>query len=241
MSEDLPTLPPNASLWTRLNLAMKCLQVLQDDPGHPHYGPLFNACLESGTYAKIARRWRKTHEGQAMLEDRPSMQGPDLDLAALEALPAHTLGHGLFRYFHDLGIDPFVSDFPIENDVDFLSKRYRETHDILHVLTGYEIDDYSEMELQAFVFGNMGLKQCLMIMTFGPMRMLPKVGPWKMRHYVSDLRKAYKRGKASKNLLGVRFEDMWDRPLEDVQRELVAPAPPKKHVSPLLGQHAMAA
>ncbi len=219
----LPTLPEGAGLFARLRLAAQSLMILKDDPGNPHYGPLFNACMDPETYARLAAAWRRTEAGRALLDERPSMQGEDLDLAHLAALPEHTLGHALFRYFDDLGIDPFVSDFPIRNDVDYLSKRYRETHDILHVLTGYEIDDYSEMELQAFVFGRLGLKQNLFILGAGVLQLVPKVGLWGMRRYVGDLWRAYDRGRRSEDFMTVRFETMWDEPLEDVRRRLIAP------------------
>lgn len=224
----LPTLPADAGLLTRLSLAARCLMVLKDDPGNTHYGPLFNACMDTETYARIAARWRQSKEGRALLDGRPSLQGPDLDLGALAALPHDTLGHALYRYFDALKITPFVSDFPVTSDVDYLSKRYRETHDLLHVLTGYEIDDYSEMELQAFVLGNMGLRQTLLILFFGLMTLLPKAGPWAMLRYPGDLRRAYQRGKASRSLLDVRFEDLWAEPLESVRARLVAPAPDRR-------------
>lgn len=224
----LPTLAPGASLFTRLRLASRCLMVLKDDPGNTHYGPLFNACMDTETYAHMAARWRQREAGRALLDDRPSLQGPDLDLAALAALAPDTLGHALYRYFNDLKIPPFVSEFPVTNDVDYLSKRYRETHDLLHVLTGYEIDDYSEMELQAFVLGNLGLRQTLLILFFGLLTLIPKAGPRAMLRYPGDLRRAYLRGRASQFLLDVRFEDLWAEPLEAVRARLVAPAPGRR-------------
>lgn len=160
---ETPTLPADASLFTRLRTAVHALNVLKDDPTNTFYGPLLNACLDSETYAELARDWRGS-DARDLLDERPSLQGRELDLDALARLPAGTLGHEFVGYFRRNGIDPFVSDFPIRSDVDYLSKRYRETHDLFHVITGYGTDELGEMELQAFVFGNLGLRQAAFIL-----------------------------------------------------------------------------
>jgi ubiquinone biosynthesis protein COQ4 len=224
MDTALPRLDDDAGWLERIRLTIRALRVLKDDPGHTHYGPLVNTCMDRETYARMACAWRRSDAGRALLDERPSLQGAELDLVALAGLPHDTLGHALYRYFEEHGIAPFVSDFPVETDVDYLSKRYRETHDIVHVLTGYETDDYSEMELQAFVYGALGLKQNVFIVLTGVFVVLPKVGLWAMRHYPADLLRAYRRGRASsEGLLQVRFEDLFDHPLDDVRQQLIAP------------------
>lgn len=221
----LPVLPPNAWWPRRLWLASRALLVLKDDPGHTYYGPLVNTCLDRETYEAIAQEWRTDPSSAALLDERPSLQGPDLDLSALSALPDHTFGFAFAKYFSELGIQPFVSTFPLHTDADYLSKRYRETHDILHVLTGYPTDDYSEMELQAFVYGNQGLRQGLFIACTGVLALLPQIGPLGMRRYLRDMRAAYQRGQASEDLLRARFEEHFEEPLSEVRARFVAPQP----------------
>ena len=63
------SLPANASMFTRVRLALRALEVLKDDPGNPHYGPLLNACMDSGTYAKLAGLWRTSREGERLLAE----------------------------------------------------------------------------------------------------------------------------------------------------------------------------
>lgn len=218
------TLPANPSIFIRLRLAMKALRILADDPGNPYYGPFLNACLDGETYAKMARTWRERPEGCELLDDRPSLQGAELDLEAFARLPEGTLGREFVRYFETNGIEPFISSFPVANDVDYLSKRYRETHDIFHVITGYGTDEHSEMELQAFVLGNLGLRQTIMILAFSVPRHVPQLGLRGMRPYVRRLRAAYRRGKQSRELLGVRYETLWDQPVSQLAQVLCAPA-----------------
>jgi ubiquinone biosynthesis protein COQ4 len=53
-------------------------------------------------------------------------------------------------------ISPFESSYPVRNDAEYLAKRYREVHDIVHFVTGYGTDPIGELELQAFVVGTLG-------------------------------------------------------------------------------------
>ena len=222
-ASDLPLLEPNASFFRRFTLAVRSLQILANDPPNPHYGPLLNACMDSGTYAKLAEQWRADDDGRRLLDARPTLQGIELDLEGLAALPEGTLGCEFMRYFKDNGISPFVTTFPIHSDVDYLSKRYRETHDILHLVTGYGTDEAGEMELQAFVLGNLRVQQAKLILFFGAVRQLGREGPRSLVAYVKRARAAYARGVASKNVLRVPYETLWETPVSTLASSLCPP------------------
>ena len=222
--ETTPTLPSNASIFTRTRMAVHALKVLKDDPANTYYGPLVNVCMDSETYEKLARSWRDTSEGRRLLEQRPSLQGRDLDLAALERLPEGTLGHELMRYFRANGLEPFVTSFPVESDVDYLSKRYRETHDLFHVITGYGTDMIGEMELQAFVLGNLGLRQALLILAYSVPLMIKQDGIKQLVSHVGRVRAAYRRGSRSREMLSVSYEKLWEQPVSVLAELLCAPA-----------------
>lgn len=213
MDHDYPTLPPNASLLTRTRLAIQALKILGDDPGNTYYGPLVNACMDSETYAALARKWRETNDGSRLLDERPTLQGRELDLDALERLPEGTLGHEFVRYFRKNGIEPFVTAFPIQTDIDYLSKRYRETHDLFHVITGYGTDVTGEMELQAFVLGNLGLRQAMLILAYSIPLQLKEGGIMSFRAYLKKLHAAYTRGRRSREMLSVHYDKFWEQPV----------------------------
>lgn len=223
-NDTLPTLPANASFLTRIRLSLHALKILSNDPANPYYGPLVNACMDSETYAKMARAWREAPEGRRLLDERPTLQGRDLDLDALARMPEGTLGHEFMRYFRDNGIAPFITAFPIANDVDYLSKRYRETHDLFHVITGYHTDVLGEMELQAFVFGNLGVRQAVLILAFSIPLQVKQSGFKGFGAYLERLHAAYRRGRRSRELLSVRYETLWEQPVSALADLLCAPA-----------------
>ncbi|MCA9658756.1 MAG: hypothetical protein KC486_10450 [Myxococcales bacterium] len=219
-----PTLPANASIFTRLRLAMKALRALAEDAGDPYYAPLLHACLDGEVFARLASSWRGGAEGRALLDARPTLQGRELDLEALAALPDGTLGHEFVRYFDANGIEPFVSKYPVASDVDYLSKRYRETHDLFHVITGYGTDGEGEMELQAFVLGNLGLRQTVLILVFSIPQMLVGKSAAEMRALLRRIFAAYVRGRRSREMLSVRYENLWEQPVAALAELLCAPS-----------------
>lgn len=224
MEQENPTLPPNASVITRTRMAIRALRILKDDPGNTYYGPLVNACMDSETYAKLARAWRQTADGRRLLDERPTLQGRELDIAALERLPEGTLGHEFVRYFRQNGIQPFETTFTISSDVDYLSKRYRETHDLFHVITGYGTDVAGEMELQAFVLGNLGLRQAMLILAYSVSLRIKENGLEGFGAYLGRLRAAYLRGCRSREMLSVNYEKLWEQPVSVLAELLCASA-----------------
>jgi ubiquinone biosynthesis protein COQ4 len=218
-------LPDNASLFTRVRLALKILKVIRGDEGNPTYGQLLNICLDLNVYASLAQQLQRSEEGRRMLSERPSLQGKELDLGALERLPEGTLGHGFARYFRDNNISPFETTLELKNDIDYIGKRYRETHDLLHVLTGYGTDVVGEMELQAYALGNLGIRTAMLILLVGTLGQLKKrqsgVG---LFAYLRRLWAAYRRGRTSQQFLGFWFEHHWETPVATLRERLFAPA-----------------
>ena len=223
-----PSLPPNASLWTRVKLGWFALNQLKHDAGDPIYGPLLNVCLDSDVYRRLATAWRGSASGLRLLTERPTLQGHELDLEALARLPEGSLGNAFARYFRDNGISPFVTTFAVESDLDYLGKRYRETHDLFHVITGYATDGVGEMELQAFMCGNLGIPSAALVLAFTTPSMAKSMaeqsGVQGVRGYFARLRAAYHRGRRSRELLSVPYEQLWDQPVASLSEQLCAPA-----------------
>src|SRR5262249_47849485 len=109
---------------------------------------------------RLFERWVKeleaTPDGRVLLDRRPTLNRETLDPAALERLPDGTLGRELARYCERGKIEPFSPAPEATDVVDYVLQRGRETHDIMHVVTGYGADPLGELELQAFQYGNLG-------------------------------------------------------------------------------------
>ncbi len=218
-------LPDNPSLFTRLRVALRAIKLVRGNEGNPVYGQAIQASLDLEVYASLAQRLKLTEDGRRMLSERPSLDARDLDLGALERLPEGTLGHAYARYYSDNKISPFETTLEIKNDVDFISKRYRETHDLLHSLTGYGTDVVGEMELQAWALGNLGIRTAALILLVGTLGQFkdPQSGVARSE-YLRRVRAAYHRGRASPLFLDFWFENHWETPMATLRERLFAPA-----------------
>lgn len=222
----LPTtiLPQNASMLRRVWVALNSLRILKDDPANPDYAWALHISLDDGTYARLGRQLREKPEGRQLLEARPTVPG-DVDLDTLARLPEGTLGHAFAHSFRANGIQPFTYEYPVESDGDYLYKRYRETHDIHHLITRYGIDEVGELELQAFYVGNLGLRHAALIAAFSVPYVLFKRGLdfRAMREDFGRLRAAYRRGKQSHNLLTVPYAELWSTPVSELTERFCKP------------------
>ena len=224
-----PLLPKNPSLLRRMAVGWRSLKILEKDPAHPVAGCVFNACLDYGVYAGLVAELQSSDEGRALLAHRPSLQGEELDLSALAALPEGTFGRAVAAYFERNALTPFVTPLELKTDLDYLSKRYRETHDFFHVLSDYGTDFIGEMELQAFAMGNLGIRGPMMILAYGFIGSERAEGDIDRRAYIARTRAAYRVGKASKPLLAFPYEQHWETPLAELRAMLIAPREDSAH------------
>ncbi|NVB38996.1 hypothetical protein G6O69_14230 [Pseudenhygromyxa sp. WMMC2535] len=226
-TEDKPplSLPPNASVFTRIRVGLNALKILSKDAGNPYYAPILHLAFDEDTYMKLAATLRETPEGRKLLDERRTIPGPDIDLDKLASLPEGTLGHEFASYFKKNGIDVFGFDFALNSDADYLNKRYRETHDIHHIITGYGIDPIGEIELQAFYYGNLGLRHAALIAFVSVPYEFKNSGIKGMRKHIRRVLTAYRRGKDSRELLSINFDEMWEKPVSELSELICAPAP----------------
>ena len=74
-------------------------------------------------------------------------------LEILDTLPPSSLGYIYSRYMRMQGLSPasVIGTSPITSSHEYIFHRVRETHDIIHVLTGFGIDAAGELGVQGFI------------------------------------------------------------------------------------------
>src|SRR5262249_6135159 len=203
---------------------LRAFRKLIRDPADPLHGPIFQMCVEHSLLCKLTRGLRRHGEGRRLLAERPRLNARTLSLATLAVYPPRSLGHAYATYFAANGIAPF--DPPmlrVETDHEYLATRLREVHDVFHIVTGYGTDDLGELELQWFNLGNVGwgpLPFIMFVASFVMRRMKKYGGLWRVCKRVLA---AYRRGRRSRTLASVVWEDYWHLPVHDVQALLCAP------------------
>lgn len=96
----------------------------------------------------------------------------------------------------------------------WMARRYRDTHDLFHTLTGYKMDTFGEASLTAFSYAQTGALQWGFLVLVGFVKV--KLHPLK----VASILEAFYHGKKAKWILGENFETMIYEDLEECRKRL---------------------
>jgi ubiquinone biosynthesis protein COQ4 len=223
-AETLPVLLPRGPVG-RLVIGLRAFRRLIDNPADPLQGPIFQMCVEHALMRKLARDLERHAEGRRLLAERPRLNATTVSLATMFAYPTKSLGYSYAAYFDQNAITPFdPPKLGVNTTEEYVATRLREAHDVFHVVTGYGTDDIGELELQWFNFGNLGwgpLPILVLVASFLTGRMSKYGGLWAV---CRRARAAYRRGRRSRTLASVFWEDHWHMPIRELQALLCAPA-----------------
>ncbi|ORX96252.1 coenzyme Q biosynthesis Coq4 [Basidiobolus meristosporus CBS 931.73] len=165
--------------------------------------------------------------GRRILRERPVLNSKTLNLPGLRTLPDGTFGREYVRWLDEQQVTPDTRapvHYVDDPELAYVIRRYRETHDFYHALTGIGISVEDELALKWFEFAQTGLPMTLLGSVFGPLR-LPSVErkhlfevyvPWAIRC-----------GSNAKFLMNVMYEESFDKPLDEFRKELGIYLPPK--------------
>lgn len=170
-------------------------------------------------YPTFLAQFAANEDGARLLRDQPSIDSEHIDYEALRALPEDSLGGAYVRFLdgHDLDPDIFQAPPGIPSMPAYLAKRMRQSHDLWHVVTGYDTDVSSELALQAFTWGVTGMPVSAIIACGGALRFgFTRAHRGLFRAVVDGAR----RGSRAEFLPVVVWEDHFDRPLAEVRRDL---------------------
>jgi ubiquinone biosynthesis protein Coq4 len=97
--------------------------------------------------------------------------------------------------------------------------RYVVTHDIFHVLLGFDTSYAGEIGVLAFA-AEQNYSPSLVTSLRIARVLYPILAPSQIKAIFANVRKGQELGEKAKFLLGIRFEEYWKRPLSEVKAEL---------------------
>jgi ubiquinone biosynthesis protein COQ4 len=158
---------------------------------------------------------------------------PEHDLAALRGLPAGTLGREYARFLDANGITPLVVSGHVKErfrDRPY-ALRYTLTHDLHHVLTGFDAGLAGEMGVLAFNVGQgsapirpgmLWVARCLYAM----------LAPSQARRIWHDVGVGLEMGRRAELVMAAPIESWFEEALDEVRRRLRIPDPGEAGVLP---------
>jgi ubiquinone biosynthesis protein COQ4 len=211
-------------LSVRLPEAIRALRALLNDPDDTAQVFRIIEALSGGAPDRLLQRMRRSPTGSKLLRERPDLLTRLTDRAALQELPAGTLGREYLRFLDSEGItaeglrqaslDGHRGDSPdVHPDFYFVRDRMRDTHDLWHTVTGYKGDLIGEASLLAFSFAqtwNPGIG--LIVVTA-----LARGGDPQVRKLILG---GFTRGLKAAWLPAVRWEELLALPIAEVRDRL---------------------
>ncbi|MDJ0704512.1 MAG: Coq4 family protein [Leptolyngbyaceae cyanobacterium MO_188.B28] len=158
---------------------------------------------------------------------------PAIDMEALGQFPEGSFGREYARHMQENRLTPFNVS-PELDDVaqrNVFALRYAVTHDIFHVLLGFDTSYAGEIGVLAFAAAQ-NYSPALKLSLKAARVLYPLLAPRQRQAIAANLKLGAALGQQAKFLLGYRFEDHWSHPLTDIKAELGLPC----EVSPGKGQ-----
>lgn len=149
-----------------------------------------------------------------------------IDLQQLQLLPEGSLGRCYADQLSRQGITPdnLIDSSPVTNAQEFVVHRLKETHDIIHVLTGFGIDGASELGLQGFNLAQNRSPLAVMLIFGGMMSSLQNGES--LEPLLKALARGFQMGLEADLVIARKLEDNWERPLLEWRGELNLPWQP---------------
>ena len=139
-------------------------------------------------------------EVRALAAERYLRRPPDVD--EMCRLPKGTLGYRYGYHLRSNGFDPdYYRKIDVRNDMQYLAMRMRQTHDIWHVITGFDVSPIGELGLKACELAQTRRPMAAVITAGGVLRYLLKE-PELLPDVMDAMARGYSIGHGAKPLLG---------------------------------------
>ena len=177
---------------------------------------------------KLREMMLRSTEGRSLMMQRPAINTQSVDMSYLESLPENTFGKQYFNWLKWCNVGPdtrakvrFIQD----PELAYVMQRYRECHDFYHLMCSMPVNHLGETVVKIFEAAHMGLPVAFLSSIAGPLRLTNEersslMGSNGLANW------AWKMGKRSKPLIGVRWEDHWETDMNQLRSSLGFDEPP---------------
>ncbi len=186
------------------------------------------AALRGRKFQNIARKFWETPKGKEMLESKMRLVDMLDDHDSIKKLPQGTVGRAYVDFMEREGLSAagleaeYARFEDASNNYDDVLTRYgdrlRDTHDMLHILTGYGRDALGEQCVLAFTYAqnrNLGVG---FIAYAGGLELKYRVA--KSAPIMKAVHEGYRIGNAAKNIVHEDIAALLREPLADARQRL---------------------
>lgn len=192
--------------------------MLSGDNSLDSVGEMTYALVETPAYDLAAQHLKREPASAALIRDRYIPPAHDLD--KLLTYPQDSLGYIYAAAMRQRGFDPNLhKGMTAESDAHYVELRLSQTHDLWHLLTGFDTSEIGEIGLQAFHLPQFPYPLATML-TANSLMSSTLLAPEELPKLVEAIAQGLQMGKAVKSLFAQKWEESWEKPLTQWQAEL---------------------
>jgi ubiquinone biosynthesis protein Coq4 len=218
MNKSGPTIEQNAAMRKEFLTGLQGFMAFVKNPGDTE--SVFDIAEAMGqTEAQVAAvaYLKSIPEVAQLIAERYIAPTPNLQ--ELLTLPKDSLGYVYSSHLTEANFDPeFYRKVVIQDDFTYIALRVRQTHDIWHTVTGFGVDVFGEIGLQAFQLAQNRSPLAVMLMAGALLSTIRASGDLNAMMQVMD--RGYRMGIQAKPFLAQKWEEGWDKPLAEWRSEL---------------------
>ncbi|MFP4103855.1 Coq4 family protein [Coleofasciculus sp.] len=199
---------------------MKGVIGLMLDPKHTEsVFDIEDGLRHSASSKELLRFTAKDSVVQTLIKERYLQKTPP-NTPELKKLPKGSLGREYVNHLDQFGFDPdYYRKIDVQEDIDYIMMRIRQTHDIWHVITGFDTHPLGEIAIKAVELAQTHRPMAAAICAGGVFRYMLKQ-PEEFGYCLDSITAGYHLGLKAKPLLAMKWEELWEYQVEDLRREL---------------------
>lgn len=223
-------------------------KLIADKEDTTHVFEIFKA-LNGDSHRRDFARFLKSERGLELLLKHRHL--PDIfdNHAWLSTLPADSVGRAYHEFMTARGLSAaeFVAESEVErktqpmkydDDLHWYKNRARDTHDLFHVLTGYDRDALGEAALLGFTHsqtGGLGINFITIAAKYRIARLVPSDA--RIGAVIAEARRC---GRNAKRIIDEDIVALLKEPLDSARKRLnIAPLPHYEHALEVFRAHAI--
>lgn len=156
-------------------------------------------------------------QGKQAFIERPLLG--DIIFSQLLTLPQNTLGYVYADHMTRNGLKPLPAG-KVESDLQFFRVHTRETHDLWHVVTGFDTSIFGEMQLQAFYMAQLNASRFWSALLIKNLLKTVVYDIELVSKYMDGITRGWTMAQRAEPLFGIRWNTLWETPLQDIRTSL---------------------
>ncbi|MGB5632985.1 MAG: Coq4 family protein, partial [Waterburya sp.] len=156
-------------------------------------------------------------QGKQAFLSRPRLGS--VDLQQLLTYPQNTLGYVYADHMTRNGLMPLQTS-KSDNDYQFFIAHIRETHDLWHVVTGFDTNIIGEIQLEAFYVAQLYASRFWLALIAKNLLKAVVDDIETAGEYLNAITQGWTMAQRAKPLFGIRWNTLWSTPLKDIRTNL---------------------